>query len=261
MERGNFDGRDQLREQEHARENLDAARRRMEQLSVERKEATVEAREQPSVAQSDQRALAAAQEGIDEHRDHYIKAQGRAVERVAMYKLRDDGAITDLNKQVGENFPIYDVASDKHIASVKCKGLDDGAVLSDATKNAYIRDFEEAVGQGTNPEKFANAAKYLNQAAQKSGVELSPEIATSEDSAKAYLRENATLMMPDDHAIAVKNELRGRLFSNDPIERQVAAERMGLDVNARDYDAQALNMLNRIQGAGVYSFEIKQMMD
>lgn len=264
MERGSFDGRNEHLERERIQENLDAARRRIEQspaASVERKEATVESREQPSVTQSDQRALAAAQQGIDEHRDHAIKAQGRAVERTAMYRMRGDGNVTDLNKQLGNNFPVYDVASDKQVASVKCKGLDDGATLSDATKNTYIRDFEAAIGQGTQPEKFANAAKYLNQAAQENSTGYPRELATSPQAAEQYLRENAQLLIPDDHAIAVKNELHSRLFSNDAVERQVAAERLGLNMNAPDYPEQVNKMLNRIQGAGIYSFEVKQLMD
>lgn len=264
MERGSFYKPIEQSEQRVAQDSTDAARKRIEQSvsgSVERKERGQENKETPSVTQSDRNALAAAQDGINEHLDDYTKAQGCAVERAALYKMRDDGKVTDLNARLGNNFPIYDVASDKQVASVKCHGLNDGATLSEGTRNAYLRDFEEAVGQGTSPEKFSNSARYLHENARVEGAGFPRELAASPQATEAYLRENAKLMIPDDHAVAVRNELRSRLFSNDAIEREVASRRLGLDVYAPDYDAQVLKTLDRIQGAGIYSFEVKQMLD
>ncbi len=209
---------------------------------------------------SEAKLLAAAQAGIDEHHEHYLKAQGRAAERAALVKLQPDDKVTDLNQQIGENFPIYDVASDKQIASVKCKGLNSD-VLGDSNRDAYIRDFEEAIGRGTNPEKFANAAKHLHEAALARGSGLPQELAASPQAAEKYLRENAKLLVPDDHAVAAKNELTRRLFSADAIEREVAAHRLGLDPASPNYQSEANAMLGRIEGIGIRSTEIKDLLN
>jgi len=264
MERGSFYKPIEQAEAHAKQENLDTARKRIEQsasASMERKERGVENKETPSGTQSDRNALAAAQDGINEHLDDYTKAQGRAVERAALCKMRGDGKVTDLNARLGNNFPIYDVASDRQIASVKCHGLNDGATLSEGTRNAYLRDFEEALGQGTSPEKFSNAARHLHEAARPESAGYPRELAASPQAAEAYLRENAKLMIPEDHAGTMRNELRSRLLSTDAIEREVASRRLGLDLHAPDHEAQVLKTLERIQGAGIYSSEVKQMLD
>lgn len=227
--------------------------------------AALDARNKVELAQdlaqpSEAKLLAAAQAGIDEHPDHYIQAKGRAAERAALVKLESDGQVTDLNRQLGANFPIYDVASDKQVTSVKCKGLD-ASGLSDSARDAYIRDLEEAIGQGTNPEKFANAARHLHDATAAHGAGLPRELAASPGSAERYLRENARLAIPDDHAAAVQNELSQRLFSTDGIERKVAAQRLGLDPADSNYSDKARSLLNRIEGIGIRSTEIKNLLD
>lgn len=230
------------------------------QKQKEANDAAARIKDANDCAPPNQDVLAEAQAGIDEHRDDLTKAQGRAAERAALVKMQPDGKVTDLNQQLGANFPIYDVASDKQIASVKCKGLETSSLI-DSARDAYIRDFEEAIGQGTRPEKFANAARYLHEAAAVRGSGLPPELAVSPQSAEKYLRENAKLIVPDDHAVVVKNELAQRLFSADAIDREVAARRVGLDPAMPNYQSEANILLGRVEGIGIRSTEIKNLLN
>lgn len=226
-------------------------------------DAAAKIKEAKEYAPTNQDALAEAQAGIDEHLDDYTKAQGRAAEKAALEKLSAGGApVTDLNTHLGSNFPLYDVASDQQVASVKCRGLRDGATLKDTTVNTYITDLEDAAGNVTNPEKFKNAVRYLRADASANPAGYPPELSAGPQQAEKYLRENAKLMIPDDHAVQVKNELSRRLFGDDPMRRQTAASRLGLgDVNAPDYPMRVNATLDRIEGVGVRSTQIKQMLD
>ena len=210
-----------------------------------------------------QNTFAEAQAGVNEHLDHYTKAQGRAAERSALEKMRANGAtLTDLNTRFNTSFPIYDVASDSQVASVKCRGLEQGATPSDSTINTYITDLENATGNISQSGKFDNAVKGLHADASTVRVGYPPELAVSLSQAEKYLRENAKLMIPDDHVMPVRNELTRRLFQDDAMSRQTAASRLGLgDVNAPNYPMRANAMLNRIEGVGVSSIQIKQLLD
>jgi hypothetical protein len=211
------------------------------------------------LAQSD--ALSAALAGIREHRDHYIKAQGRAAEYVAIRMMQSDGQVKDLNAGSAANFPIYDIVSDQRVASVKCKGLFDGGRLSDSTLNAYIRDFEEAIGRGGDQSKFQAVAQELCNKAKAEASGYPPELAISREKAEDYLRAKAETWLPDDHAKAISEELYRRLTSDDPIEREVAASRLGLDFHSPTYESDMQAMLARIHGLGIKSSEIKSLLD
>ncbi len=206
--------------------------------------------------------LAEAQSGIDEHLDHYTKAQGRAAEKSVLEKMRAQGeTVTDLNTRFDPSFPIYDVTSDKQVASVKCRGLDQGATPSQALVKKYISDLEDATGNVTDPSRFTDAVNRLHADARAGQPGYPAELAASPHQAEKYLRENAKLMIPDDHVAPVKTELARRLFGDDLMSRQTAANRLGLgEINAPDYMARANAMLDRIQGVGVSSTQIKQLL-
>jgi hypothetical protein len=212
-----------------------------------------------SLTQGD--ALAAVQAGIDEHRDHYIKAQGRAAERVALREMESDGQLRDLNAGGAANFPIYDVTSDKRVASVKCRGLSDDGTLDDVARDAYVRDFEEAIGRGPDAVKFREAAQHLHERARTEGAGYPPEVASSPEAADAYLRSQAELWLPADHAIAVRNTLERRLLGGDPLEQEVTASRLGLDPRSPDYESDVQATLARIHGMGIFSAEIKTLLN
>ncbi|MBN2393562.1 MAG: hypothetical protein JXR84_22705 [Anaerolineae bacterium] len=217
----------------------------------------------------------AAEAGVAEHPDHYTKAQGRAGERVALQEIKNhEGCAVDLNDGGAANFPIYDVAGPNEVASVKVRGLNDGDTLSDATLGQYTRDFEEAIGRGSGaiepalgttdteftPSKFNNAARHLHEMAKTSDG-MPSELAQSEDAAADYLRENATLKIPSDHAEQVNTYLRGRLLEDDPVAREVQASRLGLDLNSPTYEKDVEGMLARIQGLPIQSQEIKDVLN
>jgi hypothetical protein len=206
--------------------------------------------------------LELARAGIGEHRDHYIKAQGRAAERVALKEMGADGQVKDLNADPATNFPIYDAVSDQRVASVKCKGLsDDDGTLSDSVLNAYIRDFEEAIGRGTDPTKFHKAVQQLHDRARTEVSGYPRELVKSPEAAEEYLRMHAELWLPTDHATAVRNELERRLHSDDPIEQEVTASRLGLDLLSSTYESDVWETLVRIHGLGINSTEIKVLLD
>jgi len=213
----------------------------------------------------------AAAKGAAEHPDHAIKAQGRAGEQVALQEIKNQqGQAVDLNDGGAANFPIYDVAGPKSVASVKVRGLEDGDKLSEATKKQYIRDLEEATGHGSgrveptsgqadsdwSQAKFNNAARYLHDRA-KNGDPLPAEIGKSQADAANYLRGRAELKIPQDHATQVHDFLREQLFSPDAIQREVQASRLGLDIHSAQYQAEAEKMINRVKGLPITSAQLR----
>jgi hypothetical protein len=217
---------------------------------------------------------AIAAKGAAEHPDHYAKAQGRAGELVVWQDVREQqGQAVELNKEVGKNFPIYDVTGPESVTSVKVRGLDDGLQLSESRLNQYRADLQEAVGRGSGevekaPDiaggdwsqvKFNNAARYLHEQA-KTNDALSPELAQSPDGAANYLRQHGELRIPSDHAVQVQADLRQRLFSEDAITQEVQARRLGLDVNSPNYQVEAEKVISRVKGMPITSAELKDVI-
>jgi hypothetical protein len=217
------------------------------------------------------RYLDAARAGVAEHPDHVIKAQDRAGEQAAMQEITDRcGQAVDLNEH-GANFPIYDVGSRDGIASVKVhlpENVDQAAL-----NKQYAREFEEAIGRGGggtepilgkandehfSPAKFNNAARHLHEMA-KSGAALPPELANSPAEAANYLREHGQLAIPSDHAEQLRSHLEQRLLSDDPVTRQVQAERLGLDMNSANYQSEVGKMLDRITALPITSDQLRSV--
>lgn len=144
------------------------------------------------------RYLDAAQEGAAEHPDHRAKAQGRAGERVALQAIEDQaGTAVDLNDTPAANAAIYDVTGPHDVASVKVRGLGDGARLKERTLRQYQKDFAEAIGRGGGEveptvlgketatphglRKFNQAAREIHERAEKSPEGLPAELAQGTD--------------------------------------------------------------------------------
>jgi hypothetical protein len=219
--------------------------------------------------------IKAARAGAAEHPDHIAKAQGRAGERVALQEIKDEqGRVADLNKAVGPNFPIYDVAGPESVASVKVHGIDDGPQLKQSNLDQYRNDFEEAIGLGSgrvepalgnagsdwSQAKFNNAARYLHEQA-KTNDAFPRQLAQSPEEAANYLRQNAELKIPSDHAKQVQADLRQRLFSDDAITREVQARLLGLDVNSPNYQAEAEKMISRVKELPITSAQIRTVLN
>lgn len=240
------------------------------QKAVEHKhlQQTIERAEE---AQPPDHYINVATEGVAEYPNDLVKAQGRAGERVAWQEIKDQqGRAIDLNKDVGPNFPIYDIAGPESVASVKVLGIDDGPQLSQSNLDQYRRDFEEAVGHSGgavertlgddwSPAKFNNAALNLHELA-KTYDAYPPQLAYSPEAAANYLRHNAELRIPSDHAEQVRADLRQRLFSDDPITQEVQARRLGLDVNSSRYQADAERMIGRVRGIPITSDQLRSIL-
>jgi hypothetical protein len=224
------------------------------------------------------RYLEAAREGAAEHPDHWSKAQGRAGERVALQAIGDRaGAAVDLNDTPAANAAIYDVAGPNDLASVKVRGLGNSNELSEATLRQYQKDFAEAIGLGGGEveptvlgketdvryglKKFNQAARELHVKAQTSPEGLPPDLAQGPDEAADYMRKHATLMIPEDHAKQIHDDLRGKLHSEDEVTRNVYASNLGLDINDKQYDEKAEALLGRIKSLPVKSDEIRQAVE
>ncbi len=223
--------------------------------------------------ETDYKAIAA--KGAAEHPDHYAKAQGRAGELVAWQDIcEQQGQAVDLNKEVGKNFPIYDVAGPEGVASVKVRGLDDGPQLRENSLARYRDDLEEVIGRGSGevqkaPDiadgdwsqvKFNNAARHLHEQAQTNDA-LPSQLAQSPDAAANYLRQHGELRIPSDHAAQVQADLRQRLLSDNTVTREVQAGRLGLDMNSPDYQAEAEKMIDRVKGIPITSAELKNILN
>lgn len=230
--------------------------------------------EKAEEARSPEQYIKAARTGAAEHPDHIAKAQGRAGERVALQEIKDEqGRAVDLNQEVGPNFPIYDVAGPESVASVKVHGIDDGPQLRQSNLDQYRNDFEEAVGRGSgrvepalgdvgsdwSQAKFNNAARYLHEQA-KTNDALPRHLAQSPEEAANYLRQNAELKIPSDHAKQVQANLRQRLFSDNTITREVQAGRLGLDVSSSNYQAEAEKMISRVKEIPITSVQLRTIL-
>ncbi|MGC9398133.1 MAG: hypothetical protein ACP5HM_03235 [Anaerolineae bacterium] len=224
------------------------------------------------------RYLDAAQKGAAEHPDPWAKAQGRAGERVALQAIEDEaGTAVDLNDTPAANAAIYDVAGPHDVASVKVRGLGDGARLKESTLGQYRKDFAEAIGRGSGEveptvlgkettaphglRKFNQAARELHRRAQTAPEGLPTELAPGPDEAADYLRREAKLMIPDDHARQLRDDLREKLLSEDEITRDVYASNLGLDVHHEAYDEKVEALLGRIKGLPIQSHEIRQSVE
>jgi hypothetical protein len=229
-------------------------------------------------AKTPKRYLEAAREGAAEHSDHRAKAQGRAGERVALQAIRDQaGTAIDLNDTPAANAAIYDVAGPNLLASVKVRGLGHGNELSKTTLRQYRKDFAEAIGRGGGEveptvlgqetdarhglKKFNQAARELHARAQTSPEGLPPDLAQGPDEAADYLRREAKLMIPDDHARQLRDHLREKLLSENEITQKVYASNLGLDIHDEAYGEKVEALLGRIQGLPIESDEIRQAVE
>lgn len=168
---------------------------------------------------------------------------GRAAELSAFEKLKqEDPTAIDLN-EVDTNFKIYDVASSDKVVSVKQYGLDYGESLPDSILANYRSAFRVSMGGGTSPSKFEEAATTL-QDLKKSGADLPLELI---DRPKEYLRDHSEMWIPKGHVEQVKNDLRSRLLSDEPIEREVYASQFGLNEKSANYQENVEKLLERIQ--------------
>jgi len=172
---------------------------------------------------------------------------GRPAEIAAIEKIRnDEGRGIDLNSvREGGNphFPIYDVAGPDTVASVKHLGQEDGDKLSEDTLANYRKALREAIGNGSDPEKFKKAAEDLSKLSE----EGKPVPVGLRDNPLDYLRNHAQLWIPEDHAIQVKDDLNRRFHSDDNITCEVTANQYGLDHKSETYVQDVADLLDRIK--------------
>jgi len=229
-------------------------------------------------AETPQRYLEAARQGAAEHPNHWAKAQGRAGERVALQAIQDKaGTAVDLNDTPAANAAIYDVAGPDVLASVKVRGLGAGTDLKERTLRQYQKDLAEASGRGGGEveptvlgketdaryglKKFNQAARELHARAQTSPEGLPPKLAQGPDEAADYMRKNATLMIPKDHAEQLHDYVEEKLRSEDEITRNVSASNLGLNANGEKYDKKVDALLGRIKGLPIKSDEIRRAVE
>ena len=201
------------------------------------------------------RVLDAIQQGIEEgeQRGTYIAMQGRAGELVAVLS----GNRLDLNQldlpMKGGNFPVYDNIGDHSVASVKVRGLNE-AELSEQTKRRYLKDFQTAIGEGTDPHKFDKAADLLLKAKDGqlfSAPEDMKEVATQEEM-KAYLRHHAELQIPANHTMEVQDAMRADI--------REFPENYGLDVKVITAD-EVEQLVQRVKPLYATTDVIRDMID
>ena len=168
---------------------------------------------------------------------------GRNAELIAYQQLKEESPdAIDLN-EVHANFPIYDVAGPNCVASVKHFGLDYGNELPGSILGNYRSAFREAIGRGTNPEKFEDAANKLKDL-KESGESIPDDL---QQNPEDYLMKNAQLWIPSEHVELLKSDLKDRLLSKDKIMRSVSSEQFGIDAHTNDYEEEVGKLLDRIK--------------
>lgn len=194
-------------------------------------------------------AVLSALAGAREYPDDRFKAQGRAVERatVTCMEWLGDTHVTDRNVAESTTSAGYDVTSDQRVASCKCHLQ---GSLEDKIQ-AYIEDLETAIGLGHRLYSFTRAVRELHHVANSRKQGYPAELAESFEMAEEYVQKYAELWIPGDHALAVREELRQRLYDADQIAREIAARRLGLNPQSPTYENDVTVMLDRVQGVWV----------
>jgi len=117
----------------------------------------------------------------------------------------------DLNFH-SHNFPIFDSISTTRICSIKTHSV--GIQETEVNVNAYAADFREMIG-AREPTKFETAAQSLFAARHILPVPPMVREATSVDTVRTFLAQQAQMQVPAEHVGLVQNALRHSI-TRDP---------------------------------------------
>lgn len=128
----------------------------------------------------------------------------------------DPALVVNLNN-VAANFPLVDVATPKGFFSVKVKGVAStlaGDELQASIRSQYTSDlFDLAVGGPKADGKLIKAAKGLLKVRGQLGQAWPSDLKDlTVDGVAKYLRQNARLMVPDDHVQLLRHTLGEDLY-------------------------------------------------
>lgn len=167
------------------------------------------------------------------------KEQGNLHESAALKSIGGDAI--NLNGNVMENFPTFDISSSQEICSVKSHISQDG-VLTDQNISSYLHDFEHMLGWDRDMAYNELDGKLLpiEQDAKRiaelqgRGAPIPESLSNaSSDQIVDYLKHDTVMRIPQDHVSAVQDEIERKAreipenyyLSNPPTDNEITVLR------------------------------------
>lgn len=150
----------------------------------------------------------------------------------------------------GDNYPTYDITSHTEVASVKTHWNIEGE-LTESAKAEYKRNFSKMLGWGRSVGALENDGENIVAIRDTEGP-VPPELKqANKTEAAEYLRDNARLRIPDDHVKPLREVL----------EKDIHTYPSNYYLPENPSQEQVEHILNRVQGIGLTSTEIRKLID